>query len=371
MNKFNLNYFILFFSFIILSIFFDVNSMGQTNDPVLKIHYLGHSSFLLQFDNGVNIVTDYGHYNAWVEWGWDSPIHDIGELVPDVMTYSHFHEDHYDPDRIPEGVQHILSEFDSLIINGIEIKPIRVCENNINNEDNSAYLFTYKGQKFLHLGDAQSQIMNINNESVSSQIKHIIPDSLDILFMTIDGPQQFMEEAELFVDLLKPRRIIPMHDWTIGYKKEFLMHLAMQNNYGKHYDITQLSIAKYDIYENDFPAPVKVVSLTRSPFTDVTSVKKNNLTPLEFNLNQNYPNPFNPTTNIRFTLPSSSFTKLEIFDSLGQLVNTIISHNLNAGEYSMSWNSTNQTGKYVSSGIYIYRLTTNKSSFSNKMVLLR
>jgi hypothetical protein len=86
----------------------------------------------LQFDNGINIVTDYGHYNAWVDGGWDSPIYDFGELVPDVMTYSHTnHEDHYDPDRIPEGVKHIMMEYDTLSIEGIHIQPVRTCETSI------------------------------------------------------------------------------------------------------------------------------------------------------------------------------------------------------------------------------------------------
>lgn len=55
----------------------------------LKIHYLGHSAFVLEFDNGITVVTDYGHENVWKEWGWDSPINTINRLVPDVMTYSH------------------------------------------------------------------------------------------------------------------------------------------------------------------------------------------------------------------------------------------------------------------------------------------
>ena len=67
---------------------------------------MGHSSFIIQFDNGISILTDYGKYNAWVQWGWDSPIHDIGDFVPDIMTYSHtHHEDHYDVDRIFQNVK--------------------------------------------------------------------------------------------------------------------------------------------------------------------------------------------------------------------------------------------------------------------------
>ena len=68
--------------------------------PKLKVHYLGHSAFVLEFDNGIRVVTDYGYENAWAEWGWDDPIASLNDLVPDVMTFSHtHHEDHYDPNN--------------------------------------------------------------------------------------------------------------------------------------------------------------------------------------------------------------------------------------------------------------------------------
>ena len=95
--------------------------------PKLKVHYLGHSAFVLEFDNGIRVVTDYGHENAWAEWGWDDPIASLNDLVPDVMTFSHtHHEDHYDPNRIPVGVKYILTGYDTLSIKELLIKPIRV-----------------------------------------------------------------------------------------------------------------------------------------------------------------------------------------------------------------------------------------------------
>jgi len=245
---------------------------GQSTEPVLKIHYLGHSAFVLEFDNGISIVTDYGESNAWIQWGWDSPIEEIGTLLPDVMTYSHtHHKDHYDYTRIPKFVSHILTEYDSLVIDDIEIKPIRVCENNTDDVDNSAYLFIYKGMKFLHLGDAQAQIISIENEIVKNHINKIIPDSLDLLFMTIDGKSQFAVQAELFIDLLKPRRVIPMHYWTLGYKNEFLLSLTEQNKAGKHYSIINSKGPKYEIYQAQVSEPVKVINLTRSAYYKTTS----------------------------------------------------------------------------------------------------
>jgi len=75
-------------------------SSGLFAVPEVSIHYLGHSSFILQFDNGISVLTDYGTSNCW---GLTSPIYDIGEFVPTILTYSHRHADHYNEDRKPEG----------------------------------------------------------------------------------------------------------------------------------------------------------------------------------------------------------------------------------------------------------------------------
>ena len=89
--------------FIIIFISHIEISTQQSSESQIKIHYLGHSSFVLQFDNNITIVTDYGHYNAWANCGSDSPIQDIGELVPNIMTFSHQHDDHCNPGRIPKA----------------------------------------------------------------------------------------------------------------------------------------------------------------------------------------------------------------------------------------------------------------------------
>jgi len=235
------------------------------NCPELKIHYLGHSAFVMGFDNGTTIVTDYGNENAWLQWGWDSPINTIGNLVPDVMTYSHtHHEDHYDSTRIPVGVKHILTCHDSLNISGISIKPIRVCEKNLNEYDNTAFLFTYKGLKILHLGDAQVEIINISDKVIRERIKNIFPQSLDLLFMTIDGPTQFTQQAAEFVNLLQPKRVIPMHYWT----EEVLLNFVTQCESGnKNNCVETFNSTDYELFLNEQVSPVKIITLERGPFT--------------------------------------------------------------------------------------------------------
>jgi PKD repeat protein len=90
------------------------------------------------------------------------------------------------------------------------------------------------------------------------------------------------------------------------------------------------------------------------------------LVPDEFALSQNRPNPFNPTTEISFSLPVASNVSLEIFNILGQRVAVLADGFRSAGRYTVTWDASNQ-----SSGIYFYRLRTDKFAESRKMLLLK
>jgi surface protein len=88
--------------------------------------------------------------------------------------------------------------------------------------------------------------------------------------------------------------------------------------------------------------------------------------PTQFSLNQNYPNPFNPTTQIGFSLPQSTHVQLEIYSLLGQRISTLINGSMNSGNHRVSFD-----GKNLSSGLYIYRLTTPEFTQSRIMNLVK
>ena len=96
------------------------------------------------------------------------------------------------------------------------------------------------------------------------------------------------------------------------------------------------------------------------------AVENNAALPKQFALMQNYPNPFNPTTTIKFALPQAENVKLEIFDSLGRLVETIVNSRLEAGYYNYKWNA----GGYAS-GVYIYRLRAGSYTSTKKLNLVK
>ncbi len=90
-----------------------------------------------------------------------------------------------------------------------------------------------------------------------------------------------------------------------------------------------------------------------------------------FVLQQNYPNPFNPGTTIEFNLPRTTFVKLEVFDLLGLRIRTLIDESLPAGNRVVVWDGRDNRGDGVASGMYIYRLKTDLTIESRRMLLLK
>ncbi len=103
-------------------------------------------------------------------------------------------------------------------------------------------------------------------------------------------------------------------------------------------------------------------------FKPITNLSENqNLAPQNFNLSQNHPNPFNAQTIIQFTMPELAPITLEIFNLLGEKVLTILNQqNLSPGEHSIQLDM-----QALPSGIYFYRLKSDKFQEMKKMVLMR
>jgi len=94
--------------------------------------------------------------------------------------------------------------------------------------------------------------------------------------------------------------------------------------------------------------------------------------PDEFALNQNYPNPFNPSTQISFDIPQGSdLVMLNVYNILGQNINTLVNKVLSPGSYTMEWDATDEMGNPVASGIYFYELRSSSFIARKKMLLIR
>jgi hypothetical protein len=93
--------------------------------------------------------------------------------------------------------------------------------------------------------------------------------------------------------------------------------------------------------------------------------------PVVFALHQNYPNPFNPVTSIRFDVPEESRVLLDIYNVTGQKVATLVNGNMQPGFHSIRWNGTNENGKQLASGMYIYRISSSKFTDVKKLILMK
>jgi hypothetical protein len=110
---------------------------------------------------------------------------------------------------------------------------------------------------------------------------------------------------------------------------------------------------------------------TLTGWNDISAVYRNNKLTHEIKLENNYPNPFNPSTNIIFTVTNNIHVRLDIFNSIGEHIITLTDKNYSFGNYSLTWNGTNNFGKEVNSGIYIYRINSGNFSQSKSMILLK
>ncbi len=99
---------------------------------------------------------------------------------------------------------------------------------------------------------------------------------------------------------------------------------------------------------------------------------KEGVTPKVIRLNQNYPNPFNPTTTISYELPISGVVSVKVYNTLGQEVRTLVNNSAKmAGFHSVTWDGKDNSGKEVSSGIYLYRLQTGNTIINKKMLFVK
>jgi hypothetical protein len=88
--------------------------------------------------------------------------------------------------------------------------------------------------------------------------------------------------------------------------------------------------------------------------------------PTEWTLAQNFPNPFNPSTVIVFGLPQETNVRLEVFNTLGEVVTTLVDERMSAGYHTVRFDATGGP-----SGIYFYRLQTPEKSYVKRMLLVK
>ncbi|MCH7549435.1 MAG: T9SS type A sorting domain-containing protein [Candidatus Krumholzibacteriota bacterium] len=88
---------------------------------------------------------------------------------------------------------------------------------------------------------------------------------------------------------------------------------------------------------------------------------------------QNYPNPFNPVTTIEYLVPDgpAQTVALVVYSVRGERVRTLVAGPVPGGRHQVEWDGRNNSGRFVSSGIYFYRLALSGFSATRKMLLMK
>ena len=98
-------------------------------------------------------------------------------------------------------------------------------------------------------------------------------------------------------------------------------------------------------------------------YSDIVEVE---VAPNEYELSQNYPNPFNPSTTIRFSLPKETLLKINVYNMIGELIETIAEGNYQAGYHKVTFIASN-----LPSGAYIYRMESSDFVKVKKLILIK
>ena len=111
-----------------------------------------------------------------------------------------------------------------------------------------------------------------------------------------------------------------------------------------------------------------MINAAQSQILIITDVKENLQIPIEYGLDQNFPNPFNPSTIVRFAIPEAGYVSLNLYDLQGEVIAELHSGNLAAGYHYITVDATKLK---LSSGVYLYKLTSNNFTATKKLVLMK
>ena len=212
-------------------------------------------------------------------------------------------------------------------------------------------------------------------------IPFIAVKKVSVLDSNLDGLLTFLEEAKIHVRLWNRGALVARNvrvrlstedpvieilqaragfgDLSAGYqssresnRKEFLRIRLVHEMEERR----EVSLA-LDVYLNDTRVRRHEFDITAAP---------------SYDLSQNYPNPFNPATVITYQLPEQSHVTVIIYNLLGQRIRILVDEVKKAGKYAVLWDGTDEFGQNAASGVYLYRVETDKGwHATKKMTILR
>ena len=370
--------------------FWDTYVSQSTSSVYFSDSYHDQSRKITEPGNAVNILTvgSFNSKNSWIDVNnhnqpWYNTLFNPDHYV--IGGISHFSSQ--GPVRVDVNRYGDPSDKPDVYAPGAWISSSKSSTASIYSPlvsiDNRHYHAYGTSMSAPHVAGACALALDLNPNLLTGNIKNILRAQT----------ARFLDVEELIYDLFGiyvQSNISTSTNWGTGSSKEYIL---IKNTNANYAPITYVvSNATLTIGANAVVVVQKNVTLEPGSGgtinknaaariilaegaelnTSTTDVDQDLLNkPTAFSVEQNYPNPFNPTTEIKYQVPSTGIVKIEVFNTLGQKVKTLINKNHSFGNYSVYWNGTNEMGTPVSSGIYIYRLQAGNFVQSRKMMLIK
>ncbi|UCF64076.1 MAG: N-acetylmuramoyl-L-alanine amidase [bacterium] len=195
-------------------------------------------------------------------------------------------------------------------------------------------------------------------------------EGLDFIYGTQTGPNLYIEDY--------PDYIIPQFggETALFYDNLRIAGVMFTGTYGNSSQIAQVVYLGFTFETIVSPYQRSaLIGRVLTYFGLPVSIDRSwgNITS-QFVLQQNYPNPFNPKTMISYEIPqhlNNYDTRLEIYNTLGQKIRTLVDEKKNWGNHRISWDGKDDHSVAVASGVYIYQLRVGDLTQSRKMILLK
>jgi len=91
----------------------------------------------------------------------------------------------------------------------------------------------------------------------------------------------------------------------------------------------------------------------------------------DFEIIGNFPNPFNSETRIIYNLFNDTYVKLTVYDIVGREIAILVDGFQSAGRHEISFNLGNVKSNEITSGIYFYKLQTQRGYEIRKMIVIK
>ena len=202
-------------------------------------------------------------------------------------------------------------------------------------------------------GNSRSLTLLDNNADLANFMLPPTPPN-GVLDLRFEGETSGQKVLDLNQNVLLSGAIYPI---TVQAEFENELEITLSDAFGGQL----VSLVLSDGSEFQIDTPLDKYHVSSSVATSIGDE-----IPEQARLMQNYPNPFNPETTISYSIDKANLVSLQVFNSLGQQVATLVNGPVSPGEYSVSFDATD-----LPSGTYFYMMSVGEQLFKQKMTLIK